>query len=470
MTIATLPMAETPTIDYAATAFVLLCASLVLFMTVPGLALFYGGMSRAKSVLNMMMMSFGAAGVVGLIYVLYGYSMSFGSENLGGIIANPFEKFGLAGTDGLINPFGYEGHGDIPELMFVGFQLTFAIITVALISGAIADRVKFSTWMVFAAIWVTLAYFPVAHMVWGGGLLSGSDSGLSALLFGSTDGAANVTPIDFAGGTVVHINAGMAGLVLALVVGKRLGFGKVAMRPHNVPLTMIGAGMLWFGWFGFNAGSELAPDGTAALVWVNTTVATCAAMLGWLLVEKLRDGHATSIGAASGVVAGLVAITPACGALSPMGSIALGVVAGALAAYAVGLKFRFGFDDSLDVVGVHLVAGLWGTIGAGLLATDGGLFYGGGVQQTLLQIVIAVVALLVSGVVTLLIALALKATMGWRIPEDAEVSGIDTAEHAETSYDLVARGGRLGVTGSGPIHDARHHSESLSPASSEGAK
>ena len=470
MTIATLPMAETPTIDYAATAFVLLCASLVLFMTVPGLALFYGGMSRAKSVLNMMMMSFGAAGVVGLIYVLYGYSMSFGSENLGGIIANPFEKFGLAGTDGLINPFGYEGHGDIPELMFVGFQLTFAIITVALISGAIADRVKFSTWMVFAAIWVTLAYFPVAHMVWGGGLLSGSDSGLSALLFGSTDGAANVTPIDFAGGTVVHINAGMAGLVLALVVGKRLGFGKVAMRPHNVPLTMIGAGMLWFGWFGFNAGSELAPDGTAALVWVNTTVATCAAMLGWLLVEKLRDGHATSLGAASGVVAGLVAITPACGALSPMGSIALGVVAGALAAYAVGLKFRFGFDDSLDVVGVHLVAGLWGTIGAGLLATDGGLFYGGGVQQTLLQIVIAVVALLVSGVVTLLIALALKATMGWRIPEDAEVSGIDTAEHAETSYDLVARGGRLGVTGSGPIHDARHHSESLSPASSEGAK
>ena len=470
MTIATLPMAETPTIDYAATAFVLLCASLVLFMTVPGLALFYGGMSRAKSVLNMMMMSFGAAGVVGLIYVLYGYSMSFGSENLGGIIANPFEKFGLAGTDGLINPFGYEGHGDIPELMFVGFQLTFAIITVALISGAIADRVKFSTWMVFAAIWVTLAYFPVAHMVWGGGLLSGSDSGLSALLFGSTDGAANVTPIDFAGGTVVHINAGMAGLVLALVVGKRLGFGKVAMRPHNVPLTMIGAGMLWFGWFGFNAGSELAPDGTAALVWVNTTVATCAAMLGWLLVEKLRDGHASSIGAASGVVAGLVAITPACGALSPMGSIALGVVAGALAAYAVGLKFRFGFDDSLDVVGVHLVAGLWGTIGAGLLATDGGLFYGGGVQQTLLQIVIAVVALLVSGVVTLLIALALKATMGWRIPEDAEVSGIDTAEHAETSYDLVARGGRLGVTGSGPNHDARHHSESLSPASSEGAK
>ena len=467
MSIATLPMAEAPTIDYAATAFLIVCASLVLFMTVPGLALFYGGMSRAKSVLNMMMMCFGAFGVVGLIYVIYGYSMAFGSEDIGGIIANPFEKLGLAGTDGLVNPFGYEGYGNIPELIFVGFQLTFAVITVALISGAIADRVKFSTWLVFSGLWVTLAYFPIAHMVWGGGLLSGSESGLSSLIFGSTDGAANVAPIDFAGGTVVHINAGMAGLVLALVVGKRLGFGKVAMRPHNVPLTMIGAGMLWFGWFGFNAGSELAADETAALVWVNTTVATCAAMVGWLLIEKLRDGHATSIGAASGVVAGLVAITPACGALSPMGSIILGLVAGVLAAYAVGLKFRFGYDDSLDVVGVHLVAGLWGTVGAGLLSTSTGLFYGKGLDQTIIQIVIALASLVITGVVTTVIALALKATMGWRIPADAETAGIDTAEHAETAYDLVSRGGRVGVSGSGPIHDARHHTESLSP---EGAK
>ena len=467
MSIATLPMAEAPTIDYAATAFLIVCASLVLFMTVPGLALFYGGMSRAKSVLNMMMMSFGAFGVVGLIYVIYGYSMAFGSEDIGGIIANPFEKLGLAGTDGLVNPFGYEGYGNIPELIFVGFQLTFAVITVALISGAIADRVKFSTWLVFSGLWVTLAYFPIAHMVWGGGLLSGSESGLSSLIFGSTDGAANVAPIDFAGGTVVHINAGMAGLVLALVVGKRLGFGKVAMRPHNVPLTMIGAGMLWFGWFGFNAGSELAADETAALVWVNTTVATCAAMVGWLLIEKLRDGHATSIGAASGVVAGLVAITPACGALSPMGSIILGLVAGVLAAYAVGLKFRFGYDDSLDVVGVHLVAGLWGTVGAGVLSTSTGLFYGKGLDQTIIQIVIALASLVITGVVTTVIALALKATMGWRIPADAETAGIDTAEHAETAYDLVSRGGRVGVSGSGPIHDARHHTESLSP---EGAK
>jgi len=371
--------------------------------------------------------------------------MSFGTENIAGIIANPFEKFGLAGTDGLVNPFGYEGYGNIPELALVAFQLTFAVITVALISGAIADRVKFSTWMVFAGLWVTLAYFPMAHMVWGGGLLSAADGGLSAAIFGSTDGKADVVPIDFAGGTVVHINAGMAGLVLALLVGLRLGFGKVAMRPHNVPLTMIGAGLLWFGWFGFNAGSELAADGTAALAWVNTTAATAAAMLGWLLVEKVRDGHATSVGAASGIVAGLVAITPACGALNPLGSLILGAIAGGLCALAVGLKYKFRYDDSLDVVGVHLVAGLWGTVGAGLLSTTTGLFYGGGIRQTLLQIVIALVTVVFSGVVTLVLGLILKATMGWRIDKDAETSGIDQDVHAESAYDLTASsGGRFG--------------------------
>ncbi|HNQ08771.1 MAG TPA: ammonium transporter, partial [Tetrasphaera sp.] len=442
-TLVTLAAADEPTIDYASTAFLILCASLVLLMTTPALALFYGGMTRAKSVLNMMMMSFGAMGVIGIIYVLYGYSMSFGPTNLAGIIANPFDKFGLKDTAGLVNPFGYDGYGNIPELAFVGFQLTFAVITVALISGAIADRVKFSTWLVFSGLWVTLCYFPIAHMVWGGGLLSGSADGLSAKIFGVTDEVANILPIDFAGGTVVHINAGMAGLVLALIAGKRLGFGKEALRPHNVPLVMIGAGLLWFGWFGFNAGSELAPDGTAALVWINTTVATCAAMLGWLLLEKLRDGHATSIGAASGVVAGLVAITPACGALSPIGSIVLGLVAGMLSAYAVGLKFKFGFDDSLDVVGVHLVAGLWGTIGAGLLSTTTGLLYGHGVKQTVIQILIALISVAISGVVTAIIGYALKATMGWRITEDAESAGIDQSEHAETAYDLSPRGGRL---------------------------
>ncbi|TQJ50012.1 ammonium transporter [Phycicoccus sp. SLBN-51] len=458
-TAALLPLAaETPKINEAATAFMLVAASMVLLMT-PGLALFYGGMTRAKSVLNMIMMSFGAMGVVGVIYILWGYSMSFGnlqdgSSDVGGVFANPFHLFGLSGLFGqdgtrLIDPFGVGVF--IPETIYVGFQLTFAVITVALISGAIADRVKFGTWMVFAGIWVTLVYFPLAHMVWGGGLLSGAANGLSAKLFGATDGVANVLPIDFAGGTVVHINAGMAGLVLALLVGKRFGFGTQAMRPQNVPIVMLGAGLLWFGWFGFNAGSELAADGLASTVWLNTTAATCAAMLGWLVVERVRDGHATSVGAASGVVAGLVAITPACGALSPVGSLALGVVAGALAALAVGLKYRLGYDDSLDVVGVHLVAGLWGTIGAGLLATSTGLFYGGGVKQLAIQTIIALVSVLISGVGTTVIGLALKATLGWRVSRDVESDGIDAAVHGETAYDISGvSGGRFGSGGAVP--------------------
>ena len=424
-----MPLAEAAeTVDYAATAFLILCASLVLLMTIPGLALFYGGMTRTKSVLNMMMMSFGAMGVVGLIYVLYGYSMSFGSENIGGIIANPFEKFGLAGTDTISNPFGYEGYGNIPELAFVGFQLTFAVITVALISGAVADRVKFSTWMVFSALWVTFAYFPIAHMVWGGGLLSG-------------DGpfASIAAPIDFAGGTVVHINAGIAALVLALVIGKRKAFGTEAMRPHSLPLVMLGAGGLWFGWFGFNAGSAFTADGLAGLAWVNTTTATAAAMLGWLLTEKIRDGHPTSLGAASGIVAGLVAITPAAGSVSPVGSIFLGLIAGILCALAVGLKYKFGYDDSLDVVGVHFVGGLTGTVLIGFFGTETGLFYGGGVSQLLVQIIIALVAIAYSAIVTLVIALIIKSTIGWRITEAEEVSGIDSAEHGETAYEPIAR-------------------------------
>ena len=299
-----LPLAPAaPELDPAATAFVLLCAALVLLMT-PALAIFYGGMTRAKSVLNMMMMSFGAMGVVGVIYVLFGYSMSFGPNDVAGIMANPFDKAGLAGaiTDAagevsLVDPLGTGSY--IPEAAFIGFQLTFAIITVALISGAIADRVKFGTWLVFTAIWVTLVYFPIAHMVWGGGLLGGTDEGIAAKMFGATDGMADVLPIDFAGGTVVHINAGIAGLVLAIMTGARVGFRKQPMRPHNVPLVMLGAGLLWFGWFGFNAGSELTPDGTAALAWINTAAATCAAILGWLVVERIRDGHATAVLAAS---------------------------------------------------------------------------------------------------------------------------------------------------------------------------
>ena len=356
--------------DYGYHAFMLVAASLVILMTAPGLALFYGGMSRSKSVLNMMMMSFGTIGIAGIVYVLWGWSMSFGAEDIATIINNPFETFGLNGIEGQ----GY---------IFVGFQLTFAVITAALISGAVADRLKFSAWLLFVPLWLTLSYFPLAHMVWGGGFLGTAENGLAGLLF---DG--ETLPIDYAGGTVVHINAGVAGLVLAIMLGKRLGFAKEPMRPHNLTLTMLGAGLLWFGWYGFNVGSivfggESAEADSAqflsetSLVWLNTTVATCAAILGWLLVEKLRDGKFTSLGAASGVVAGLVAITPACGALSPVGSIVLGLVAGGGCALAVGLKYRFGYDDSLDVVGVHLVGGIIGTVGAGFLATSTGLFYGG---------------------------------------------------------------------------------------------
>ncbi|MDD9207529.1 ammonium transporter [Georgenia sp. 10Sc9-8] len=424
-------------LDTGVTAWMLVSASLVLLMT-PGLALFYGGMTRSKSVLNMMMMSFGAMGVIGVLYVLWGWSMSYGSQSIGGIFANPFEMFGLAGA---IYDEGGEFivDGGLPVVVDVGFQVTFAIITTALISGALAERVKFGTWMVFTGLWVTLAYFPMAHMVWGGGLLSG-------------DGpfASIAEPVDFAGGTVVHINAGVAALVLALIVGRRKGFGTEAIKPHNLPFVMLGAALLWFGWFGFNAGSAYGADGMAGLAWVNTTTAAAAAILGWLVVEKLRDGHATSLGAASGIVAGLVAITPAAGSLSPVGSIVLGLLAGALCALAVGLKYKLGYDDSLDVVGVHLVGGLVGTVMIGVLATDGGLLYGGGPALLAVQVIIAAVAMLLSGVVTAVIALALKATMGWRVDEATEVGGIDLVVHGESGYEGLSSGristeGRLGT-------------------------
>jgi ammonium transporter, Amt family len=423
------------TLDTGNTAWMLISASLVLFMTIPGLALFYGGLGRSHGVLNMMMMSFGSLGVVGIVYVLWGYSMSFGSNDHLGVFAGPFQFFGLSGLlPG--QPGATVLHaGGIPMLVFVGFQFTFAAITVALISGAIADRVKFSTWLVFSGLWVTLVYFPLAHMVWGGGLLSGSADGLAAKLFGTAHGVAKVVPIDFAGGTVVEINAGMAALVVVLVIGKRVGFGSQPMRPHNVPLVMLGSGILWFGWYGFNAGSAFGANATAALVWINTTLAACAAMLGWLVLEKFRDGHPTSIGAASGIVTGLVAITPACGNVTPLGAIAIGLVAGVLSAYAIGLKFRLGFDDSLDVVGVHLVSGLWGTIALGIFARGTGLAYGEW-RQLVVQLVISLVALCYAGIATGVIAIALKMTMGWRVTDEDEAAGIDLVEHAETAYDF----------------------------------
>ncbi len=419
-------------LDTGVTAWMLTSASLVLLMT-PGLAFFYGGMVRGKSVLNMMMMSFGAMAVVGVIYVLWGWSMSYGAS-VGGLFGNPFDQFGLGGSFDPVAVLNDETGAYMPTIVDVGFQATFAIITVALISGALADRIKFGTWLLFTGLWVTLSYFPLAHMVWGGGLLS--DEGPFASI---------ASPIDFAGGTVVHINAGVAALVLALIVGKRKGFGTEPMRPHNLPFVMLGAALLWFGWFGFNGGSAYGADEAAGLAWVNTTVATAAAIGGWLITERIRDGHATSLGAASGVVAGLVAITPAAGDVTPVGAILVGAVAGVLSALAVGLKYKFGYDDSLDVVGVHLVSGLWGTLALGLIATDGrGLFLGGGFDQLAVQAIIAVIAIAISAAVTAVLGLALKAMLGWRVPVEAEVNGIDLAVHGETAYENL--GGARVVT------------------------
>ncbi|KQR11051.1 ammonium transporter [Cellulomonas sp. Leaf334] len=426
-------------LDSGNTAFMLTAASLVLLMT-PGLAFFYGGMVRGKSVLNMMMMSFGAIGVAGLIWVLYGYSAVFGSDLGGGWLGNPFEFFGLQGATDDQSLMAGSG---VPFLVAAGYQATFAIITVALISGAVADRMKFGAWLVFTAVWVSVVYLPLAHWVWGGGLLSAT---------GLTEGLS--TPIDFAGGTVVHINAGTAGLVLAIVLGARRGFGKEAMRPHNLPFVMLGAALLWFGWFGFNAGSEFAADNVAGRAWLNTLLATGIAMLAWLATEKVRDGHATSLGAASGIVAGLVAITPAAAAVDTWGAIAIGIVAGVLCALAVGLKFKFGYDDSLDVVGVHLVGGLVGTILIGFFATDtnstwypdgaqNGLFYGGGVTQLATQTIVALAAILFSFTATYVIALILKATIGLRVSDEAEIGGIDLAVHAETAYETLGVGARV---------------------------
>src|SRR6478752_3112023 len=348
MSAITFVAADVPFTDSGNTAWVLAAAALVLFMT-PGLALFYGGMVRTKSVLNMMMMSFITMGTVGTVWILWGYSQTFGPDVGGGLVGNPFTHFGLSGVIDQIYGFvpadaakGTAAAGGIPATAFVAFQVVFAIIAVALVSGAIADRAKFSTYAAETGGWI-------ANKADG--------------LFLGGAGA-----YDFAGGTAIHINAGAAGLALALVLGKRIGFKRDPMRPHNLTLVMIGAGILWFGWFGFNAGSALGAGVQAAGVWVNTLAATATAMLGWLLTEKLRDGHATSLGAASGVVAGLVAITPACATVSPIGALIVGLVAGVGCALAVGLKFKLGFDDSLDVVGVHLVGGLIGTLLIGFLA------------------------------------------------------------------------------------------------------
>ena len=442
--------------DTGDTAWMMTATALVLLMT-PGVALFYGGMVRSKSVLNMMMMSFSAMGLVALLWVLYGYSMAFGSSagDLG-LVGDPTQFAGLQGLfPGTYIP---EDGGEvsvplvftIPSLVFVAFQATFAIITVALISGAVADRMKFGSWLVFVGIWVSIVYFPIAHWVFAFDDATAGPGGWIANDLGGFIGE-DLAAIDFAGGTAVHINAGVAALVLAIVLGKRSGWPREPMRPHNLTLVMLGAALLWFGWFGFNAGSAVGSGAISGFAFLNTVVAAAAAMIAWLLVERFRDGHPTSLGAASGVVAGLVAITPACSSVSPLGAIAVGAVAGVLCALAVGLKFRFGFDDSLDVVGVHLVGGLVGTLLIGFIAIPDspagatGLFYGGGIGQLVVQAIGALSVLLYSGILTAVIAFALKFTMELRISEEDEATGIDETEHAESGYDFSTLRGGSGV-------------------------
>jgi len=399
---------DTGELSWAVTA-----TALVLLMT-PGVAFFYGGLVKAKSVVSMMMMSFGALALVAVLWVLYGFNMSAVGSTWD-FSGNPFSDFGLAGIA-----------TDNESLIGAAFGATFAIITTALISGAIADRAKFGAWMVFTGLWSTLVYFPVAAWVWGGGWIMG---------LGDAMGLPSV--IDYAGGTAVHINAGAAALALALVLGRRVVFEKGAHKPHNVPLVMLGAALLWFGWFGFNAGAEFLNDmALVGLISLNTLAATAAAILGWLVVEKIKDGKPTSVGAASGAVSGLVAITPACANLTPTYAVILGIVAGVLAALAVELKFKLGYDDSLDVVGIHLVAGMVGTLYLGFFATDTGLFTGGDFGQLVVQAIASVGVLVYSFVVALILGFAIDKTMGFRITNEDEIAGIDTIVHGEEGYAL----------------------------------
>jgi ammonium transporter, Amt family len=417
--------------DTGTTAF-MLCAIIGLTLMIPGLALFYGGMVSVKSSVNMMMMTYGAVALVGVLWFVFGFSVVFG-DSVGGLFGNPADFFGSSGLfspDGSTDQTSYSG---LSILLFSLFQALFACITVALISGAAADRMKFSAWMVFAGLWAVLVYFPVAHWVFSfDGVVSEHGGWI----------ANKLKALDFAGGTAVHINAGAAALAVAIVLGKSANFGR-GTKPHSVPLTLLGAGLLWAGWYAFNGGSWLGASDGAAFAMVTSFLATCAATLAWLAVEKAKDGHVTGIGAASGAITGLVAITPSCGDVTPMGAILVGVVAGAICPLAVGMKERFGYDDSLDVVGVHLVGGVIGTLMIGIVGSADsvqgidGLLYGGGLDQFWRQLGAASAVLAYSFVVSLVLALAIKATMGIRIsPEDEEL-GIDARLHRDPAYELV---------------------------------
>jgi Amt family ammonium transporter len=415
------------------TAWILASTALVLLMT-PGLAFFYGGMVRTKSVLNMMMMSIITVAIVSVLWVIYGFELAFGHK-----ADSPwFGNISFSGLGSQVDDFANNGGiYPIPVLVFAAFQLMFAIITPALISGAVADRAKFSAWAVFVALWSTVVYFPVAHWVFAFGNKVGDTVTGAGFL-----AARGVQ--DFAGGTAVHINAGAAALALAIVLGKRHGWRRDPMRPHSLPLVMLGAGLLWFGWFGFNAGSSLAANGIAGLALINTQVATGGAILGWLLVERLRNGHPTSLGAASGAVAGLVAITPACAFVDPWAAVVIGFVAGILCSLAVGLKYIFNIDDSLDVVGVHLVGGIWGSLSVGIFGTAAvnsigldGLLYGGGTTLLMKQLLGVGLVFAYSFIATLIIGFAIEKTMGFRIKRENELEGIDLVEHAESAYEFA---------------------------------
>lgn len=385
-------------------------AALVLIMT-PGLALFYGGLVRVRSVVNMMLFSLSAMGVVGVLWILIGFSMSVIHDGDGWFAGSPLREFGLLNTD----PSQFIG---------IGFGAVFAMITTALISGAIADRVGLGSWVLFAGVWATLVYFPVAAWVWGGGWVS---------QLGTWLGTPEV--IDLAGGTAIHINAGAAALALAIVVGKRRDFAQGAHRPHSIPLVTIGAALLWFGWIGFNAG--LSTDaGEAGLILVNTLAAPAAGIIGWLATDALRGKKPGVIGAASGAIAGLVAITPAAANLSPLWALLLGTIAGMACAFAIDWKFRLGYDDSLDVVGLHLVAGVIGTLYLGFFAFDDGLFTGGNGGLLLVQAISVIGVMAYSFVASLIIAFSVKAITGLRVPASVEENGIDAEAHGEEAYSL----------------------------------
>ncbi|MCZ7565866.1 MAG: ammonium transporter [Burkholderiales bacterium] len=404
-----------PKLDSGSTAWMITASVLVIMMTIPGLALFYGGLVRAKNMLSVLMHVFVTVCLVSVLWALYGYSLAF-TEGSWNAVYGGFGKAFLAG----ITPDSLSGV--IPEYVFLVFQLTFAAITPALIVGGFAERIKFSAVLWFMALWLTFVYVPIAHMVWGGGWLA-------------TLGAK-----DFAGGTVVHVNAGIAALVGCYVLGKRIGYGKEAMPPHNLSLTMVGASLLWVGWFGFNVGSELAADGVAGLVLANTQLATAAAVLGWMFAEWIARGKPTMLGAASGAVAGLVAITPACGFVGPMGSIFLGALSGIACFWAVtSLKRAFGYDDSLDVFGVHGIGGIIGAIGTGVLMSRGlgGVGFPEGVTmggQLWAQIVGVVTTIAWSGIVSYVLFKIVDATVGLRVAEEEEREGLDSTQHGEMAY------------------------------------